>query len=1115
MGREYGNMKEKYNTMERLTNTIAESKKKFVIESLVNSDLYIEYIKEISNKINQQAQEALSESDIAFAIDHELKIISDSILKPAGFDSYIPYKERTVKIKEEETEYHPIQSSKRKNGRIDSKINTVIIEYKHNKHYNTLNDIDKAANQAVSYLKALYQEEKDDYLAVVTDGIKCQFIKMNEGKIIIEPYQDFDYLALKRLIDSIIDLSLKVLSPENLIHDLTNMEWKEKSVVNELTEALYFSLQKMDSSTETLYLLWKDNFGLSHDDVSKQAAIEKRKKDLAEIIGARKIEADEEYKILFALQTAVAIIAILIAYKVVSVIKKNVIDYSLQGLYDLEYEVARNELENIVNGKKSHSIGIYNLLEIECFTWAFSEEQWNEDIHKAINKIIGILYKYENRPSLTKEPDDLFRDLYMAIIPTSVRHSLGEYYTKKWLAHNVNSDALQHLPLECHKHARVLDPAGGSGTFVLDFIQRKKEEYKEDELAVEHILAEISLIDANILAVILARINIFIALSDIIKSEEKFFIPAYIGDSTVSNSEKIAEDQRHYLQRIPTQDGDIELRIPINFLENKNQFVDVLRDVDVYMEYNAKDKLFARIQEMCSEQENDEVGNIVKTFEVLKNKGLLNISMLNSISNYFLLCGIGKFDLIVGNPPWVDWKNLPSVHRDKIKESCISRELFSGDKRTGGINLNVCALLSNISAENWLKDNGVMALLMPQCILFQQSYDGYRKLKLNTGSNLYFQEIVDWEKAGHPFSPVQQLFATYVISRREQDYFKGIPARKISIRKPFKVDDVAKSINDQNFDSYFETKRLILGQTTDKRTAFTYVENEEELHQFQNISGETEYIGREGVEYYPQELQLLKITNIDKKKQTVKIETYQNSRSKYSIPKRTADLEVKYLRPLIKGICVKRFHIQEPEFIVAFPYDSCNFKIPIPALELREQSRLLYDYYSTNRKYLDMQNQYSDKIINSDEAEYYALARTGKYSHAPWYVVFRDNTKWVSAVVGKIKTEWGGLKVPAFQNHCVSICENANGEFISEDEAHYICAILNSHIVERFILATSDKRTFKIRLPFKIKKYDEKNRNHVKLMELSKKAHVNYDQEREVEKIRNQIDKLYLKTLEE
>ena len=350
----------------------------------------------------------------------------------------------------------------------------------------------------------------------------------------------------------------------------------------------------------------------------------------------------------------------------------------------------------------------------------------------------------------------------MAIMPISVRHSLGEYYTPKWLARKVIQDGLRHLEIDYHKHVRVLDTAAGSGTFPQNIIADKKLHYKSEDssVALNYILNEVALIDANILAVILARINYFISISDLISEDQEIYIPAYIGDSTVSNQDKVSNDGKYYVQKIECSTGIIEINMPIKALHDRNKFLSVMKDIEAYAQNDKLDDISSKLQEIC-EYEQD-VEGIKQSFLELNKDGNVNPILINSLIDYFLLCSMGKFDLIVGNPPWVDWKNLPSVHREKIKEACISRELFSGDGRTGGINLNVCALLSSISAENWLAPHGVMAVLMPQSILFQQSYEGYRNLKLGNGGKLYFQEIVDWESSGHPFSPVQQLFVTYL-----------------------------------------------------------------------------------------------------------------------------------------------------------------------------------------------------------------------------------------------------------------------------------------------------------------------------------------------------------------
>lgn len=1083
------------------------------LESVIRSDSWNNLMQVMSDKINTASLKAESESDIAFELDHHLVNISDLILVPAGYNGYTPFRERSIKLisfDDDDTKFHAMN----KNGRIDSKYNNFIIEYKKHSKYMTIADMEKAEKQAIRYLQALNQEESGEYAAIVTDGFHCQFIEWSNGEAHSEVIERFDGRALSRLIKNIIKLSVKTLDAYNLINDLVITQHAGTNLIYAMTKAINASLNKMNKETVISYSSWQDNFGLSHDDASQQQAIEERRRDLAAIVGKKEIASNEEYKILFSLHTATALIGMLIAYKVVSVIKNDKNEYSLRKLYDLEPRFLRAELNRIANGAVSSEIHIYNLLELNCFTWVFVEEQWTEEIYNAINDVIAVLLKYENMPDLTSRTDDLFRDLYMAIMPTSVRHSLGEYYTPSWLAENVINEAIRYSTKKGIKNLKVLDSAAGSGTFPHKAISMKREQYRDLEKSeqLERILNEVASIDANVLAVILARINYFITIADLITPEQKIYIPVFIGDSTVSNNDKLSDDKKYYIDNLLDADGNtITIRIPAHSIDDKEGFINTIRFMADASDDESDDSLIKQLSKICTEDETEE---IKEEWIKIKKQGMLSDSMVSTITDYYLLCALGKHDLVVGNPPWVDWKSLPSVHREKIKSACVSRKLFSGDGRTGGINLNVCALLSNITAENWLAEDGVMAVLMPQNLLFQQSYEGYRNLHIEGDRQLYFQEIVDWSKSGHPFYPVQQLFCTYVISGVKQNYFDGIPFKEVILNKGQRLEQIADKITMDTFEEYFTVNEKVIGRTTKARTALTVAENTSILKGIQKISGTTSYVGREGVEYYPQELQLFMLKSINHEKGTVSLETYKNKRSKYSIGVRTPEIETKYLRPLVKGVGITMFHAEPSEYLVAFPYDDEHSKIPFNRSELSESSPLLYQYYKENREYLEMQTGYSDSIIGNKNAEYYALARTGIYSHAPWYVIFRDNTKWVSAVIGKVDTEWGGVKIPAFQNHCVSICEKSKkGEFISENEAYYICGILNSHLVEDFIMATSDKRTFKIRIPVRIVEFDEKNRIHAKIADLSRNAHVNYSDSEMVESIRNEIDRLYLESL--
>lgn len=141
------------------------------------------------------------------------------------------------------------------------------------------------------------------------------------------------------------------------------------------------------------------------------------------------------------------------------------------------------------------------------------------------------------------------------------------------------------------------------------------------------------------------------------------------------------------------------------------------------------------------------------------------------------------------------------------------------------------------------------------------------------------------------------------------------------------------------------------------------------------------------------------------------------------------------------------------------------------------------------------------------------MARVGEYSYATNYVVYRDNTKWAAAVVSEVSTKWGGVKRSLFQNHAVSICEDEEGNFITFDEAHYICGILNSNYVYKYMMNSSDSRSFPIRPRVKIPKYNASNKLHKAISDLSKMAHDNYQSETDISMIKEKIDVLYMEIL--
>lgn len=1073
------------------------------IEFTLKTSEYKQSITELGQKIAKNSSLAKNEASVVSVFELELF----SFIKDFLNIRYYPEKEIQI-----DTEIHVSK------GRIDSKIGALVIEFKHKSKLKTIKQQEKASTQLIQYLNGLYSQNQTDYLGLITDGTKCKFIRNENGTIREETFGDIQYYHLDTLIKNIVLLSKKALSPENLVKDFCTPE--DENIAKTLTYQLIEALEN-DPTDRSLMLFneWKELFRLAHDDKSKQKAIAERKAALSKIVDRELKNKDEEYLVLYAIQTTYAIIVKIIAYKVISKIRFNKSFIDFNTLANADHETLRLQLYSLEEGAIFRSLGIGNLLEGDFFAWYSTKQQWNTDIAKTVQKIFTVLAKYEDKAIFEtgENIQDLFKDLFLKIMPDKVRHSLGEFYTPPWLADNLISEAL--LFIDHKNNWKALDPCAGSGTFVTVLIKKVLEETVElpQKQRLNEVLRRVKAIDLNPLAVLTTRINYFINISPLMGDTDIFEIPVYLGDSSYVAEQVTIENVVCLKYKIKTIKKHINIEIPRSAITNPDLFSQTMTSIEEDIKNSDCDSITQKLLQIIAEKDKkpiivEKIVELANTFIELEQNDWNGI-WARIVTNFLTTANIGHFDLIVGNPPWIDWKNLPTGYQDRIKSVCVERHLFSGDGITGGINLNVCALISNVAAQNWLKDDGILALLMPQSLVFQQSYEGFRNFELDDNRRLYFQHLFDWTLSGHPFKPVTEKFLSFFISSNVKDYSKGIPLRYYIKQKGTNLIDYHNTYDFKKICGIFEQKDIVVGQVNKSNTIFSYADDEKELEKFKNVSGESFYIGREGIEFYPQELFLLEIDKTmpisDNK---IYVTNYQNNRSKYKIPPSTYIIEKKYLHPLIKGVNIERFHIKQSQYLVPFPYDESNCRSPIDIQTLNKKSPLLAKYLNNFKDIIESQTNYNDRIIGKKHTnEFYALARVGEYSFAKNHVVFRDNTKWQAAVATEIETEWGGLKRPLFQNHAVSICQTNGGRFITLDEAHYICATLNAPIIGKYILNSSDSRSFKIRPPIFIPEFDEQNPIHINLSNLSKSAHRDYLDKTKMKHINEKLDILCLK----
>lgn len=417
---------------------------------------------------------------------------------------------------------------------MDSRLGALVIEYKHHTKLASMKDQLSASKQISEYMVTLCDESNQQVIGFVTDGFRAKFI--TNSPLTGSSSTSFDELSevhIERLIRSIVLLEKTALTPENLVKDFCS----ENGVASNLSKILFEALtKKICDRSMMLFNEWKALFKLAHDDTSKQAAIEERRESLATSLNITINAGDNEteYKALYAIQTAYAIIVKIIAYKVITAVRSENSIISFSELATANADGIRTHLYRLEEGAIFRDIGFGNLLEGDFFAWYCTEKQWNSDIAECVKQVFSVLTEYEDNKIFSGEDvhiQDLFKDLYMHVIPDKVRHSLGEFYTPPWLADNLVKRAVEMAGTNGWKG---LDPCCGSGTFVTVLMRRVLNDVKgkSRKSKLKAVLNRVKGIDLNPLAVLTSRINYFINISHLVGDDDEFEIPIYLGDSS-------------------------------------------------------------------------------------------------------------------------------------------------------------------------------------------------------------------------------------------------------------------------------------------------------------------------------------------------------------------------------------------------------------------------------------------------------------------------------------------------------------------------------------------------------------------------------------------------------
>jgi len=1031
--------------------------------------------------------------------EEDLKIGFEKLLEPIkkqlGIESIPKFEKRTV--------YSSCRS--------DAVHGQVIIEYEPPKSFSSKKNIEHTYEQLVNYLFNEAKETKlTQLVGVGFDGERIFFVQYRDrnGKTIDKtkfirrgPYE-FNSESARTFLIHLRALSRLPLTAENLVQKFGPQSELAKKIVHALANALeYWGNQ---THIRTFFNEWKRLFGIVY---GEQFTSGHQEKEAEEFLKLYKVGAETDFQeLLFSVHTYFAFLMKLIAVELLTLRDTS---FSSSLVSELTHdEELKKQLEDIENGGIYTRKGITNFLEGDFFRW-YLDAFDSPELKEAIREIARTLSEFEPATS-TLDPvstRDLLKKLYQYLVPHKVRHRLGEYYTPDWLAELL----LNEIGYDGNNFKRLLDPACGSGTFLVLAIQRAiewgRKNGRPDLEIAKSIKANIWGFDLNPLAVIAARTNYLFALGDLVNEVldrgGTIEIPIYLCDSVLTPT-RIAGDLFGKFLPLSTSVG--EFRIPAEWVRESftlSRAASLIEEM-VKNQYSVAEAMQRFEKEGLVFPYNREV---VKNFynQILElEKQNKNGIWARFLKNAFAPMIAGKFDFVVGNPPWIRWDYLSREYRNATLQLWKDYGLFSlkgFQARLGGGKKDFSMLFVYASADHYLKDGAKLGFLITQEVFKSKGAgEGFRRFQLGEGKHLKVLKAHDLVSI-QPFEEATNKTATIILKKGEETKY---PVPYIVWTKKKGVGKIATDKLLDEVLQILQKKKYIAKPIGSNVGAWqTQLAGTEDLG---NIQGKNYYTAHSGAYISPYGVFWLKIKQVLSTGDLL-IENL-NEEGETKVPKVEEIIEQDLVYPALRGSDIQRWQAT-PKIYVLLTQNPSK-REPYLEVVMKKKWPRTYGYLTKFKEILLSRASQAIRDLMNKSA-FYAVFGVADYTVSRFKVVWKQmSNDLVASVISQIKTNFGFKTVIPL--HTVALISTD-----TEIEAHYLCAIINSKPVRDFIKSFSSAGrgfgTPSVMEHVGIPKFDPKNPLHQKLAKISKKCHQlkAEGKEKEIEKLEKENDALVKK----
>lgn len=438
-------------------------------------------------------------------------------------------------------------------------------------------------------------------------------------------------------------------------------------------------------------------------------------------------------------------------------------------------------------------------------------------------------------------------------------------------------------------------------------------------------------------------------------------------------------------------------------------------------------------------------------------------------------------DLIVGNPPWVNWEYLPPAYREQSRTLWAQYGLVSAKgPELSFLKEDISVLMTCVAADRLLAEGGTLALVLRQGV-FKSARNGagFRRFRLPDGTGLRVLRVEDLSAL--KVFPGAAGGAALFFARKGEDTVYPVPYavwEKVG-RGP--IDAFAPL--SRAMERLIVTEQQAVPASPEDPASPWLTAPAEDLPELGRLLGSNPYRARTGVftgganavywlSVRSAENGLVRASNIV-------------DRAKRKTERVEAALEPDCLYPMLRGGNIRRWRTGYDAYLLC-PHTAQTKQFPIPWEELRRDCPRTADYLASFHEVLDLRKGFAGWERAIQRQAFHAVLRVGEYTFAPWKVVWKYiATQFVCAVVSTVDDPFLGKKL-LLPNEKVMYVAAGSGE-----EAYYLCGVLSSTPVSRCVqgymrpTSISAHVLEKLRIP----PYDGENPLHREISQLCREGH--------------------------